>query len=358
MQNTMHFTRRSLAAAVSAQGSPAEPTSFPALESFPLGGRRAHVQPIRGVSNLKKMIQQRAKPLVSMLPFLPLLVVAAFLLTLGGCAGSAAVAPQAGMIKDDSPSPRAEDFPKVNAVTWKEGAFPKTEALRTMRTGMGKDEVRDLLGSPHFSEGIAGVREWNYLFHFHTGKGPEFTTCQYMVRFNRDMLTNGMYWKDPDCAMLVDPPQVRPIPAAALAPAPVPAAAAKPLQVEKLTLGADGLFRFGGGSLADLQPAGRAKVEQLAADIKRNVKRLNYVAVTGHTDRLGSAGSNEKLSLTRANTVADLLAQGGVPKGVIRTAGMGERQPLVQCPGAAKTPTLVACLQPNRRVEIEVSGDR
>ncbi|MDM0063801.1 outer membrane protein assembly factor BamE [Variovorax sp. J22G21] len=297
------------------------------------------------------MIQQRAKPLVPMLQFVPLAVVAAFLLTLGGCAGSAAVAPQAGMIKEDSPPPRAEDFPKRDAVKWKEGAFPSTEALRTMRTGMGKDEVRALLGSPHFSEGIAGVREWNYFFHFHTGKGPEFTTCQYMVRFNRDMLTNGMYWKEPDCAMLVDPPQVKPIPAV-VTPSPAPAPA------QKVTLGADGLFRFDGGSLADLQPAGRAKIEQLAAEIKRSFRKLNYVAVTGHTDRLGSESYNEKLSLARANTVADLLAQGGVPKGVIRTAGTGERQPLAQCPGAAKTPALVACLQPNRRVEIEVSGDR
>ena len=305
---------------------------------------------------MKRMIQQQAKLLMPVLKFLPLLVVAVCLLALGGCAsrGSAAVAPRAAAIPDDAPPPRPEDFPKVDAARWKEGAFPKPEALRTMRTGMGRDQVRELLGLPHFSEGLFGVREWNYVFHFHTGKGPEFTTCQYMVRFNRDMLTNGMYWKQPDCAMLVDPPQIKPIPIP-------PAAAAKPPQPpqsDKLTLGADGLFRFGGGSLGDLMPEGRVKIEQLAADIKRNFRKLNYVAVTGHTDRLGAESDNETLSLARANTVRDLLLQGGIQKDVVRTAGLAGRQPLVQCSGTVQTPALVSCLQPNRRVEIEVSGDR
>ena len=217
-----------------------------------------------------------------------------------------------------------------------------------MRTGMGKDQVRDLLGSPHFSEGLAGVKEWNYIFHFRTGKGPEFTTCQYMVRYDGDRLTQGMYWKDPGCAMLLDPPQVKPIPVAAPVVTPP----------QKVTLGADGLFRFGGGSLNDLAPEGRAKIERLAADIKRNFKRVHSIAVTGHTDRLGTASYNEALSLARANTVRDLLAQQGIERNAIRTAGMGARQPVVQCPGTAKTSALVSCLQPNRRVDIEVAGEQ
>ncbi|MGK6310779.1 outer membrane protein assembly factor BamE [Variovorax sp. DT-64] len=112
--------------------------------------------------------------------------------------------------------PAAEDFPAVGSAQWKEGAFPSLEALRAMRTGMGKDQVRQLLSWPHFSEGLAGVRTWNYIFHFNTGSGPEYITCQYMVRFNDDVLTSGMYWSKPECAQRVDPPAVKPTPVAAI----------------------------------------------------------------------------------------------------------------------------------------------
>lgn len=80
--------------------------------------------------------------------------------------------------------------------------------------------------------------------------------------------------------------------------------------------------------------------------------------MTGHTDRLGTESANEALSVARANTVRELLAQQGIDRNAIRTAGMGARQPVVQCPGAAKTPALVSCLQPNRRVDIEVAGEQ
>ena len=300
---------------------------------------------------MEKQLQQRATLLVSTLVGLPPLLALLCVLAISGCASpGSSMAPQAqaSAAKDMPQGPKAEDFPKLDSAKWKQGAFPRLEALRMMRTGMGKDQVRELLGSPHFSEGLAGVKEWNYIFHFRTGKGAEFVTCQYMVRYNGDRLTHGMYWKDPDCAMLVDAPQVKPMPMAA--------AVATPPQ--KVTLGADGLFRFDGGALGDLMPEGRAKVEKLAADIKRNFKRVNSVAVTGHTDRLGTASYNEALSLARANTVRELLAQQGIDRNSIRTAGMGPRQPVVQCQGAAKTPALVSCLQPNRRVDIEVAGDQ
>ena len=40
----------------------------------------------------------------------------------------------------------------------------------------------------------------------------------------------------------------------------------------------------------------------------------------------------------------------------IRTVGMGEKQPVVQC-NQKSMKELIACLQPNRRVEVEVKGE-
>ena len=279
---------------------------------------------------------------------LPLAAVCLLALLATGCASpSHTISPeaQANAARENPAPPKDEDFPAIESAKWKQGAFPSIEALRAMRTGMGKDQVRELLSYPHFSEGIGGVREWNYIFHFRTGAGPDYITCQYMVRFNQDVLTTGGYWKGRGCADMVKPAVVAP----ALVPAP-PAAAVP----RKVTLGADGLFRFDGGHASDLLPEGRRKIEGLATDIRQGGDKAS-ITVIGHTDRLGSDAYNNALSLERANTVRDLLVQQGIAGTAIRAAGAGKQQPVVQCAGTAATPELVKCLQPNRRVEIEVT---
>lgn len=281
---------------------------------------------------------------------------AAAMLLQGCAAPSLSITPEAHAkaAQEQPAAPKPEDFPALNTAVWKQGTFPNLENLRRMRTGMGKDQVRELLSWPHFSEGLGGVREWNYIFHFRTDKTANFVTCQYMVRFNDDVLTNGMYWKNPECELLVNPPEVKPL--AAVVPAPAVAPVPKPAQ--KVTLGADGLFRFGGAGLQDLQPEGRRKVERLAQDMRNTFKSLNTITVTGHTDRLGSTDYNDALSQARANSVRDLLAEQGIDRKVIRTAGMGKREPVTECKGTQKTQALIDCLQPNRRVELEISGER
>jgi OOP family OmpA-OmpF porin len=245
-------------------------------------------------------------------------------------------------------APGADEFPAIGNARWQQGAFPNLENLRKINAGMGKDQVRELLGWPHFSEGLWGVREWNYIFHFRTGKGAEYATCQYMVRFDANELSTGAWWKDPECAAWVQPPAAVPIPAAAV-----------PAPPQKVTLNADGLFRFDGSSLEDILPEGRQKLERLAGDIRRSFKSLHYIIVTGHTDRLGADAYNEALSLARANTVRDLLVQQGIDRQRIRAVGMGKRQPVVtDCEGVQRTPALEQCLQPNRRVELDVVGEQ
>jgi outer membrane protein OmpA-like peptidoglycan-associated protein len=279
----------------------------------------------------------------------PFTVLCLAALLAGGCASpSYTITPemQARAAAENPPPPKDEDFPALNSAKWQQGAFPSLEALRNMRTGLGKDQVRELLSFPHFSEGLGGVREWNYIFHFRTGAGPEYITCQYMVRFNADVLTNGMYWKGPGCADLLKPPAARPV--AAVQPAIAPA---------KTTLGADGLFRFDGRSLADLLPEGRRKLDALASDIKGSVRSVDTIRVTGYTDRLGSSTYNQALSLARANTVRDYLVQAGVPAQNMQVQGKGESEPKVQC-AQTRRAELIDCLAPNRRVEIEVFAQR
>jgi outer membrane protein OmpA-like peptidoglycan-associated protein len=240
-------------------------------------------------------------------------------------------------------------FPELKDSYLKTGDFVGPDHVRRVRPGLNKDQVRLELGNPHFSEGIFGVSEWDYAFNFYTGKGNDHVTCQMKVRFARvegQYRVESTHWRNPDCALLVQPPEVVPV-----------AASPTLLPPQKVTLNADGLFRFDGSGPNDLLPEGRERLARLAADIQANFKVLHYVTVTGYTDRLGTDAYNQALSQARANSVRDLLVQAGIDRTKVRAAGMGKRQPVVSdCEGTRATPELVRCLQPNRRVEIDVVG--
>lgn len=71
------------------------------------------------------------------------------------------------------------------------------------------------------------------------------------------------------------------------------------------------------------------------------------VVVIGHTDRVGNDQYNDRLSLQRAERVRSELVSLGIPEPRIRTAGRGEREPLVATDDEFPEPR-------NRRVEINV----
>ncbi len=135
------------------------------------------------------------------------------------------------------------------------------------------------------------------------------------------------------------------------APAPAPAAPG----VQKITLASKALFDF---DKAVLKPEGKAAIDAEIIGKLKNVQKLELVLVTGHTDRIGTQAYNQKLSERRANAVRDYLVSKGVAKDKIETLGMGKTQPVpgVKCEMKAMK-ELIACLAPNRRVEVEVKGE-
>jgi OOP family OmpA-OmpF porin len=149
------------------------------------------------------------------------------------------------------------------------------------------------------------------------------------------------------------PPPAPPRPAAPPPPPPPPPAPAP--QVQKITLASKALFDF---DKAVLKPEGKAAIDtEIIAKLK-DVQKLELVLVTGHTDRIGTQAYNQKLSERRADAVRDYLVSKGVAKDKIETLGMGKTQPLpgVVCNQKALK-ELIACLAPNRRVEVEVKGE-
>jgi outer membrane protein OmpA-like peptidoglycan-associated protein len=150
-------------------------------------------------------------------------------------------------------------------------------------------------------------------------------------------------------------PVAAPPPAPAPAPAPRPAPPPPPPQPTRVTLSADALFDF---DSAELQAEGRQSLDVLVEDLRGFTYEV--LIVGGHTDRIGSDEYNQGLSERRANTVRDYLVQSGIPAADVRSTGYGESRPvttLQQCQGQAGA-ALISCLQPDRRVEVEVSGTR
>ncbi len=127
---------------------------------------------------------------------------------------------------------------------------------------------------------------------------------------------------------------------------------------EQLDISADALFAFNRAGYDDLLPAGRRKLDELVQRLNEVYTRIDRITLTGHTDRLGSAQYNQRLSEQRADTVKAYLQAQGVST-EIQTVGRGATEQLVQC-GTATKPTiaLIDCLQPNRRVTVDVSGIR
>ena len=138
------------------------------------------------------------------------------------------------------------------------------------------------------------------------------------------------------------------------AKAAAPVAGVKP-SGEKITVAADALFDF---DKAVLRPEGKAKLDELVA--KAGAIKLEVILVVGHTDRIGSAAYNQKLSERRAAAVKTYLVSKGIEANRVYTEGKGLTQPVTgdKCKGKAKTKALIECLQPDRRADIEIIGTK
>jgi outer membrane protein OmpA-like peptidoglycan-associated protein len=94
---------------------------------------------------------------------------------------------------------------------------------------------------------------------------------------------------------------------------------------------------------ADLTPRAR----DIVAEAVRSTARVpvTRIDVSGHADRTGSEVYNQRLSLARAEAVAQEMQRWGVPRQMIDIHSYGDTRPLVPTGGGVREPQ-------NRRVEI------
>ena len=151
-------------------------------------------------------------------------------------------------------------------------------------------------------------------------------------------------------------PVAPPLQVAALPP-PAPAPKMMPMMPmsEKLTLDADTLFDF---DKATLRPAGRDTLDSFVGKLK-DISPETIMAI-GHADRIGTDRYNQRLSEQRVASVKAYMVSKGVESNRIYTEGKGESQPVAKtqdCVGP-KRAKVIACLQPDRRVDVEIIGTR
>lgn len=124
-----------------------------------------------------------------------------------------------------------------------------------------------------------------------------------------------------------------------------------------INLAADTLFKFNGSTLNDLLPEGHQEILDIATQISQKFISVNHIKLTGHTDRLGSEKYNQQLGQKRADTVRSLLIQNGVSENIISVVSAGKHQPVSNgCNDLKQEKALKACLQPDRRVTVKITG--
>ncbi|HXV59086.1 MAG TPA: OmpA family protein [Vicinamibacteria bacterium] len=114
-----------------------------------------------------------------------------------------------------------------------------------------------------------------------------------------------------------------------------------------MNLGEDSLkFDF---DKAEIRPENRELLSRIAGVLMTSSDFT--VSVNGHTDDVGTAEYNQKLSERRANAVHDYLVKAGVPAEIMTVHGWGKTKPLVE--GKSE-----AARGKNRRVELGIVNSR
>jgi len=155
---------------------------------------------------------------------------------------------------------------------------------------------------------------------------------------------------DPGLGKKAAPPARAP---AAARPAPAKPAMKPAMKPKVLKVSSTELFSF---NKSVLSAAGKAKLDSEVLAKLGGFAKIQLLSVSGHTDRLGSAQYNQKLSEKRADVVKAYMVSKGVSASSIETFGYGKTNPVKACPDQKNRKALIACLAPNRRVVVHVQG--
>lgn len=226
-----------------------------------------------------------------------------------------------GAVVVTNPSPETSD------TNYKAGfgfAYKFSESM-SLRGELERYRVNDAVGN----KGDINVASLSLVFPFGHTAAPAAKVVERVVYQDRPVV-------------VVVPP--------AEAPAPMP-------EILRVSFNADVLFGF---DRATVSPVGKRALDKFATEL--NGVAYDHITIEGHTDRIGKQVYNEKLSLQRADAVKTyLVSLGSIPANKVTTVGKGNSEPMTQadeCKGIHTSKEVIACLEPDRRVNIDVSGSK
>jgi OOP family OmpA-OmpF porin len=222
-------------------------------------------------------------------------------------------------------------------------------AQRDKRTGFGGKASQT---SPYVTAGLGfqlGLSDrWSMQADYRTVQGHLKDDNDFgFTRSNNKYVAVGFNYafSSPPVAAVAPAPEPTPVAVVEAPPAPMPPP--PPARFEKVTMSATELFEFNKATLRSPQP----KLDEIAAALQADMS-ITDIDVTGYTDRLGSDKYNQALSERRAVAVREYLVARGIDGSRLKAVGKGESNPVVEC-NDKKRADLIACLAPNRRVEVE-----
>lgn len=203
------------------------------------------------------------------------------------------VVPDNGMLTYDEVK-----FPDIDKI-WLDGPmYPIKENLAKVEKGMTKDQVRKLIGHPHFAEGFYGAVEWDYLFNLKEKADDPDKICQYKVVFDKNYKAQSFFWKPKNCLEEKE-------------------------TIINRQVDLEALFKT---NSAVIVPRYYDKIAKMAEFAKQTNSTL---VIEGHTDSAGNSSYNQKLSQERANAVRNLMIKDyGVNPNMIKAVGYGETRPI------------------------------
>lgn len=218
--------------------------------------------------------------------------------------------------------------------------------VRSLAAGVGTNSLTgsNLLDDSDVVPALQGIFGFNVPF---ADSLDFFAQYQYQYLFNVDPSNNAGGRTDADYGNSLILAGLRytfsePAPVAAAAPAPAPVELPQALPevaapaIEKYMV----FFDF---DRSDLTIEAADILKKVAENAEKG--KVTRIELTGHADRAGKDGYNQKLSARRAETVKKQLMRLGLPASEIATSAKGEREPLVQTNDGVREPQ-------NRRVEI------
>ncbi len=209
----------------------------------------------------------------------------------------------------------------------------------TLRAEIERYRINDAVGN----KGDINAASLSLVFPFGRTPAPAPKTTERVV------------YQEVPVVIVVAPPAPAPAPAP-VAPVALPAVVSLPPERLRVSFDADVLFGF---DRATVSPPGMRALDQFTTDMGE--LEYSHITIVGHTDRIGSVAYNEKLSLQRADAVKKYLESRGVPANKMTTVGKGSTEPALDrdvCKRTRGSAALIACLGPDRRVDVDVLGSK